>query len=86
MDEKWVYKTLVLDFVHPGKVDAKLNELGKQGWEAIGLSATSNLAGISVRQVVLFKKRYNDSEHPGDNTAGLRLRQLLDEERERKGK
>jgi hypothetical protein len=86
MDEKWVYKTITLDFVHPGKVDAKLNELGKQGWEAVGVGLASNMAGMATRQVVLFKKRYIDSEHPGDNTAGLRLKQLLEEERERKGK
>lgn len=84
MDEKWIYKTLTLDFVHPGKVDEKLNELGKKGWEAIGVSLASNMAGMATRQVVLFKKRFVEDENSGDNTAGLRLKQLLEEERKRK--
>jgi hypothetical protein len=63
MEEKWIYKTLTLDWVNPGKVDEKLNELGKKGWEAIGLGVASNMAGMATRHIVLFKKRFLESEH-----------------------
>ena len=77
-----------------------MNRLGRQGWEAVGVStATKALplgATLPSSVSVLYKRRLFPGESPylhleaqkpiKDNDAGLRLKQLLEEERARKGK
>lgn len=65
----------------------QMNKMGKEGWEAVGVSATATAAPLGAtigRNVsVLFKRRVG-LKPPRDNEAGFRLKQLLDEERSRK--
>jgi hypothetical protein len=66
-------------------MDEKLSEYGQKGWEAVGVSTASNMAGIASQYIVLLKKRHIQGVS-GDNEAGLRLQQLLDEARNGKAK
>ena len=65
----------------------EMNRLGREGWEAVGTNSSTNAlvfgATHSPSISVLYKKRYYPKP-PKENEAGLRLKQLLEEERARK--
>jgi hypothetical protein len=85
MTGKWIYRTLVFDWVGSFEpVQKKLDELGARGWEAVGITNTANAVGLTARCVILLKKP--DLGEQSDNDAGLRLKQLLKEEKERNQK
>ena len=67
----------------------QMNRLGRQGWEAVGVSTSTKAlplgATLPSSVSVLYKRRYY-GRVGGENEAGLRLKQLLEEERARKGK
>jgi hypothetical protein len=75
---RWVYKTRYFS-AWDSKVDQQLNELGEDGWEAVGISASSNMAGMTLQIHVLLKKPwvYVPPKPDPDNEAGLRLKELM---------
>jgi len=56
MEEKWEYKTINVGTDNPTEVTDKLNRLGNEGWEAVGISQKSNAAGITLGFYVLLKR------------------------------
>ena len=62
---KWEYKTLSLDIqggwtgvpkVEPAKIDAALDELGRDGWELVSAFDTNRGHGASCHAVAIFKR------------------------------
>ena len=83
MVQKWIYMTVVFDWVGSFEpVQKRLDQLGARGWEAVGITNTANAVGLTARCVILLKKP--DLGEQSDNDSGLRLKQLLKEEKERK--
>jgi len=56
MVEKWEYLSLNLGSYKMSEVTNKLNKYGDEGWEAVGVSTTSNAVGIILGYVVLLKR------------------------------
>jgi hypothetical protein len=56
--EKWEYKTLDLT-KRKGEVD-ELNQLGKDGWEAVGMISSWGVGWRMVHPIVLFKRPLPD--------------------------
>ena len=56
MQEKWEYKSINFGTDNPTEVTNKLNRLGNEGWEAIGVSQKSNAAGLTLGFYVLLKR------------------------------
>lgn len=83
MDDKWTYKTCFFT-VFDGKMTKDLNNLGEQGWEAVGISTSSNAMGLTLQIYVLLKKPwvYVPPKPDPDNEAGLRLKQMLKDRKE----
>jgi hypothetical protein len=77
MDEKWIYQTMFFNVFEMRNMDIQLNSLGKQGWEAIGISTSSTAVGVASNIFVLLKKRWTGEET--DNEAGLKLKKLMQE-------
>ena len=75
----WEYKWGSEDF-------NQMNKLGKEGWEAVGVSSITTAAPLGMtidkRVNVLYKRRIYPKP-PRENEAGFRLKQLLEEERNR---
>lgn len=80
MDDKWAYKTQYFG-TFDNKIDKVLNDLGQQGWEAVGISPASALAGTQLGIFVLLKKPWVSvpPKPDPDNEAGLRLKQIMKE-------
>lgn len=54
MVEKWEYKTVVTQDFRKGKeVTDQLNDLGKLGWEAVGI----HMQPMSYSYIILFKRK-----------------------------
>jgi hypothetical protein len=83
MDEKWTYKTCFFT-VFDSKMTKDLNNLGEQGWEAVGISTSSNAMGLTLQICVLLKKPwvYVPPKPDPDNEAGLRLKQMMKDRKE----
>lgn len=69
----------------------EMNRLGKVGWEAVGTSTSTRAlafgATLPSNTSVLYKRRLGLKLPPKptrENEEGLRLKQLLDEERSKK--
>ena len=56
MVEKWEYKSVNYGADNPTEVTNKLNLLGDEGWEAVGISQKSNATGITLGFYVLLKR------------------------------
>jgi hypothetical protein len=56
MAEKWEYKSVNYGVDNSTEVTTKLNRLGDEGWEAVGISQKSNAAGITLGFYVLLKR------------------------------
>ena len=56
MAEKWEYKSVNYGVDNSTEVTNKLNLLGDEGWEAVGISQKSNAAGITLGFYVLLKR------------------------------
>jgi len=56
MAEKWEYKSVNYGVDNSTEVTNKLNRLGDEGWEAVGISQKSNAAGITLGFFVLLKR------------------------------
>lgn len=54
----WEYKTVDL-LKRQGEVEA-LNELGRDGWEAVGLVSSWGVGWRMVHPIVLFKRALSD--------------------------
>ena len=87
MDENSEHEAVLWEYKWSTGELNEMNRLGREGWEAVGTNATSRSlalgATISTSTSVLFKRRYFPKP-PRDNAAGLRLKQLLEEERAKK--
>ena len=88
MDENSQQEVVLWEYKWSTGELTEMNRLGREGWEAVGTHATSQALPlgitISTSTSVLYKRRYFPKP-PKDNDAGLRLKQLLEEERARKG-
>ena len=56
MAEKWEYKSVNYGADNPTEITNKLNLLGDEGWEAVGISQKSNATGITLGFYVLLKR------------------------------
>jgi membrane protease subunit (stomatin/prohibitin family) len=56
MAEKWEYKSVNYGADNPTEITNKLNLLGDEGWEAVGVSQKSNATGITLGFYVLLKR------------------------------
>jgi len=87
MDENSQQEVVLWEYKWSTGELTEMNRLGREGWEAVGTHATSQAlplgVTISTTTAVLYKRRYFPKP-PKDNDAGLRLKQLLEEERARK--
>jgi hypothetical protein len=88
MDENSQQEVVLWEYKWSTGELTEINRLGREGWEAVSTHATSQALPlgmtISTSTSVLYKRRYFPKP-PKDNDAGLRLKQLLEEERGRKG-
>jgi len=88
MDEKSEHEVILWEYKWSTGELNEMNRLGREGWEAVGTHATSQAVPlgmtISTSTSVLYKRRYFPKPAK-ENAAGLRLKQLLEEERARNG-
>ena len=56
MVEKWEYKSVNYGADNSTEITNKLNLLGDEGWEAVGISQKSNATGITLGFYVLLKR------------------------------
>ncbi len=61
MAEKWEYKSVNYGVDNSTEVTNKLNLLGDEGWEAVGISQKSNAAGITLGFYVLLKRSQTEA-------------------------
>ena len=56
MEEKWEYKSINFGIDNSAEITNKLNKLGNEGWEAVGISQKSNAVGVTLGFYVLLKR------------------------------
>jgi hypothetical protein len=87
MDEDNQHELVLWEYKWSGSDLIEMNRLGREGWEAVGTNSSTSamVFGATTRtsMSVLYKRRYYPKP-PKENEAGLRLKQLLEEERARK--
>ena len=84
MSEENILEEIMWEYIWSSGDLKQINRLGRQGWEAVSTHASSKAltfgATYETSVQVLLKRRFRGVRQ-GENEEGLRLRQLLAEER-----